>query len=60
MERRKDASFVETTMFGEEKNCPAFGKTCTKWGGINHFMKACRKFNQKVNKIPEDDGFDIH
>ena len=58
--KKKRCKFCGNDHVWGRKNCPAFGKTCTKCGGMNHFKKACLKFNEKVNMIPEDDGFEIH
>lgn len=32
------------------KNCPAYGQSCRKCGGRNHFEKACRKDTSKWKK----------
>lgn len=36
--------------------CPAWGKTCLKCGGPNHFSSQCRTTNPKVNEMVTQDS----
>ena len=43
-------------MHGEQGNCPAKGKQCTKCGKWNHFAKVCRAYRGKtVHTVSEDE-----
>ena len=66
-EKKKDYGRSKCKFCGNEhiwgrKNCPAYGKTCVKCKGLNHFSKVCKTRNERVSVLAEEseNEFAIH
>ena len=54
--RPKICGYCVYKVHGEQGNCPAKGKQCTKCGKWNHFAKVCRAYRGKtVHAVSEDE-----
>ena len=51
-----NCKFCSTSHPMKRELCPAFGKTCRKCKGKNHFAEKCRASKRRINAVQNDDG----